>query len=46
MRDSVADITRAKELIGYEPVTNLEDGLATTVDWYNAALRNEHKEVQ
>lgn len=43
VRDSVADITRAKELIGYEPITNLEDGLATTVDWYNTALRNEHE---
>lgn len=46
VRDSVADITRAKELIGYEPITNLEDGLATTVDWYNTALRNEHEEAR
>lgn len=43
VRDSVADITRAKELIGYEPITNLEDGLATTVDWYNQALRDERE---
>lgn len=43
VRDSVADISRARELIGYEPITNLEDGLATTVDWYNAALRGERE---
>ncbi len=43
VRDSVADITRAKELIGYEPITSLEDGLATTVDWYNQALRDERE---
>lgn len=43
VRDSVADISRAKELIAYEPIINLEDGLATTVDWYNAALRDERE---
>lgn len=43
VRDSVADISRANELIGYEPITSLEDGLATTVDWYNAALRDERE---
>lgn len=43
VRDSVADIARAKDLIGYEPITDLEDGLATTVDWYTKALRDEHE---
>ncbi|MFA6045210.1 MAG: NAD-dependent epimerase/dehydratase family protein [Phycisphaerales bacterium] len=31
---SLADISLAKELIGYEPVTSLEDGLAETMEWY------------
>lgn len=39
VRDSVADISRAKQLIGYEPITALDEGLATTVDWYTGALR-------
>lgn len=39
VRDSVADISRAKQLIGYEPITALDEGLATTVDWYTSALR-------
>ncbi|MFG0246535.1 MAG: SDR family NAD(P)-dependent oxidoreductase [Phycisphaerales bacterium JB052] len=43
VRDSVANIDRARELIGYEPITNLEDGLATTVDWYKQALREERE---
>ncbi|MCC5823683.1 MAG: NAD-dependent epimerase/dehydratase family protein [Planctomycetes bacterium] len=34
VRDSVADISVARDLIGYEPVTDLETGLAQTVDWY------------
>ena len=31
---SVADITRAKALIGYEPITRFEDGLAEAVAAY------------
>ena len=34
VRDSQADITRAKELLGYEPLVSFEDGLSRTVDWY------------
>lgn len=45
VRDSVADISLAKRVIGYEPITALDDGLATTVDWYNRALRDEHEEA-
>lgn len=28
------DISRAKELLGWEPGTSLEEGLASTVEWY------------
>lgn len=31
---SQADIARAKDLLGYEPVTTLEQGLSQTVAWY------------
>ena len=39
VRDSVADISNAKQVIGYEPITALKSGLAGTVDWYRDALR-------
>jgi len=34
VRDSQADITKARELLGYEPIVSFEDGLARTVEWY------------
>jgi UDP-glucose 4-epimerase len=34
VRHSLADITRARELLGYEPEVDLEEGLRRTVDWY------------
>jgi nucleoside-diphosphate-sugar epimerase len=34
VRDSQADITKARELLGYEPIVSFEDGLARTVQWY------------
>ncbi len=36
VRDSVADITAARDLLGYAPVTPLEEGLAQTVAWYRS----------
>ncbi len=38
VRDSVADIAAAKDLLGYTPVTDLQDGLAETVRWYRQQL--------
>ncbi len=32
-RDSLADISRARQVLGYEPITSTEDGLAETVAW-------------
>ncbi|MCM3715560.1 SDR family NAD(P)-dependent oxidoreductase [Halalkalibacter oceani] len=32
------DITRMKEVLGYEPVVRLEQGLLETIDWYRAHL--------
>ena len=29
-----ADISKAKEILGYNPKTNFEDGIKKFVDWY------------
>lgn len=36
VRDSLADITRARDLLGYTPIVGLEEGLRQTVDWYRS----------
>ena len=36
VRDSQADISKARRLLGYEPTASFEDGLARTVEWYRA----------
>jgi nucleoside-diphosphate-sugar epimerase len=33
VKDSLADITKAKTLLGYTPLVPLEDGLKKTLDW-------------
>ena len=33
VRDSVADISRARELLGYEPIVDLTEGLERTMVW-------------
>jgi nucleoside-diphosphate-sugar epimerase len=38
VRHSVADITAARTLLGYEPVGSLDDALAETVEWYRRAF--------
>lgn len=34
IRHSLADISKAKSLLDYDPVVNVEDGLSLTVKWY------------
>jgi len=34
VRDSLADITLARELLGYEPVVDFHEGLRRTLAWY------------
>jgi nucleoside-diphosphate-sugar epimerase len=34
VKDSLADITRARVLLGYEPLVSFEAGLRKTIDWY------------
>jgi nucleoside-diphosphate-sugar epimerase len=37
VRDSQADITKAKRILGYEPTVSFEDGLQRTVEWYRSS---------
>jgi UDP-glucose 4-epimerase len=39
VRDSFADLGRARELLGYEPEVGLEDGLRRTVEYFRDVLR-------
>jgi nucleoside-diphosphate-sugar epimerase len=34
VRDSQADIRKAKKVLGYEPTVSFEDGLRRTIEWY------------
>lgn len=34
VRESMADISRARSILGFEPQTHLEDGLRHTIDYY------------
>lgn len=36
VRDSQADISKARELLGYEPGVSFEQGLQQTVEWYRS----------
>ena len=36
MRSNWADVTRAGELLGWEPQFNMRDGIEKLVEWYNA----------
>lgn len=34
IKNSLANINKAKQLLGYEPLVNLEQGMNLTIDWY------------
>ncbi len=38
VRDSLADISKARRILGYEPRVPFAQGLAATVDWYKSSL--------
>ena len=38
VRESLADISRARSVLGYKPIVSFEEGLRLTVEWYRAAL--------
>ena len=37
VRDSQADISKARDLLGYSPTVSFEEGLARTVAWVKAS---------
>lgn len=37
VKHSLADLSRARELLGYKPIVTFEPGLAKTVEWYQSA---------
>jgi nucleoside-diphosphate-sugar epimerase len=37
VRQSHADVSRARDLIGYAPKVDIEEGLRRTVDWFREA---------
>ena len=37
VRDSQADIAKARRILGYEPIVSFEAGLERTVEWYRAS---------
>ena len=40
VRDSLADVSKAKTLLGYKPSYSLKAGIAEAIDWYWATLKN------
>jgi nucleoside-diphosphate-sugar epimerase len=39
VRDSQADIVKARQVLGYEPLVSFEQGLEKTIAWYRASQR-------
>jgi UDP-N-acetylglucosamine 4-epimerase len=38
VRDSLADIDKARRLLGYTPTHTVEQGLAEAIEWYRENL--------
>ena len=43
VRDSLADLRLAKEILGYKPIVPFEEGLKRTVDWYRSTSQSPRK---
>jgi UDP-N-acetylglucosamine 4-epimerase len=49
VKHSFADITKAKTLLGYDPVVSVEEGLKKTFEWYKKKRKikhSDHREAQ
>lgn len=46
VRDSLADVSLARELIGYSPKVAFPAGLSRTFDYFNGVVRQRSEEVQ
>ena len=42
VKHSLADLSRARELLGYQPVTDFATGLGQTLRWYRQVLSERH----
>lgn len=40
VKHSLADVSRAKDVIGYEPLVNFDEGLEKTVSWYRENIEH------
>ena len=38
VRESLADITQARKLLGYEPIVDFEEGLERSIAYYRAVI--------
>jgi nucleoside-diphosphate-sugar epimerase len=38
VKHSLADMTKAREILGYQPLISLEDGLRPTLAWYRGVM--------
>ena len=38
VKDRLADITRSRECLGYQPSVEIEDGIVATVEWIKTKL--------
>lgn|SRR5579871_875645 len=45
IKHSLADISRAQQKLGYEPLVNFEEGLRRTVEWYRASESSKQSEL-
>jgi UDP-glucose 4-epimerase len=43
VRNSLASIDKARELVGYEPVVDFDEGLRQTVAYYRAHRRDRRR---
>lgn len=41
VRHSLADLSRARELLGYQPIVPMSEGLSSTVQWYREMFAGE-----
>ena len=41
VRDSLADLSLARSLLGYTPQVGLEEGLRSTIDWWTKSRFNQ-----
>jgi len=46
VKHSIADISRAKECFGYEPVVDFRAGIERTVAWYKTVAKSPHAQTR